>query len=51
MVEAQAAQLEEQQRQVDIKTEEIKILLEKMDQYKRQKDEQCDKLKDSLAKA
>jgi len=44
-------QLEQFSRQIDIKNEEIKILLERMEQYKKHKDDQVVKLKQQLAKA
>ena len=43
--------LEQFSRQIDIKNEEIKILLDRMEQYKKHKDDQLVKLKDSLSKA
>ena len=47
----QSQQIEEFSRQVDIKNEEIKILLERMEQYKKHKDDQINKLKFALDKA
>lgn len=44
-------QLDEFSRQIDIKNEEIKILLDRMGEYKKHKDDQITKLKDSLSKA
>lgn len=48
---SQAGQIEEYSRQIEIKDGEIKILLERMEQYKKHKDDQISKLKDSLQKA
>lgn len=39
MIQNMNIQLEQYARQIDIKNEEIKILLEKMEQYKRHKDD------------
>ena len=49
--QAMNLQLEQFQRQIDIKNEEIKILLDRMEQYKRHKDDQVTKLKGELQKA
>jgi hypothetical protein len=51
LILSQTTQIQEYSRQIDIKNEEIKILLERMEQYKVHKDDQISKLKESLSKA
>ena len=51
ILEALSVQIEDKDRQIDIKTEEIRILLEKMESYRKSKDEEASKLKDQLGKA
>ena len=50
-IQSQQSQLDELSGQIDVKNDEIKILLERMDQYKQHKDDQVEKLKASLVKA
>lgn len=50
-IQSLSIQVEQYARQIEIKNDEIKILLDKMDQYKKHKDDQVNKLKDKLQRA
>ena len=50
-IQSQAMEIDQANKQIEIKNEEIRILLERMDQYKKHKDDQVEQLKGSLTKA
>ena len=48
LIHEQGREIDDLSRQNEVKNQEIKTLLEKMEQYKKHKDEQVAKLKESL---